>query len=92
MTHILQISDGTHSASFDGFVVEISGINGAAHTRRFAIETLENVGALAAKGEIGFGVKSKKGGGAVMFGLTKQAEWQALADAVNAAISALPAQ
>jgi hypothetical protein len=90
MSDVMRVSDGSKAASFDGFVVEVSGISGSAHSRRLAIEAIEKVAAMPSGDEMMFGVKSKKGGFAVFGSLALRAEWEALADAVNAAIAALP--
>jgi hypothetical protein len=89
MSEILRVSDGSKAANFDGFTLEVSGINGS-HSRRLAVESIEKVAAQAAGTEVMFGVKAHRGGFAIFGSLDKLAEWEALASAVTAAIEALP--
>jgi hypothetical protein len=90
MTNILRVSDGSKAASFDGFVLEVSGLSGASYTRRMAIEGIQNVTVIVEKEVLMFGVRLINGGGYIMFpSLAKRAEWETLANAVMAARAAL---
>ena len=90
MADTLRVSDGSKSASFDGFVLEVSGISGGATARRVAIEVLESITLGPAGDELMLGVRSRKGGFGVVVSPARRAEWEAFVAAVNAARAALP--
>jgi hypothetical protein len=90
MAEVVRVSDGSKFASFDGYVLEVSGLSGSANVRRVAVETIESVALALAGDELMFGVRSRKGGFGVVVSPARRADWEALITAVNAARSALP--
>jgi hypothetical protein len=87
---ILRASSGSKAANFDGFTLEVSGIAGSTRSHRVAIEGIEKVGMLPAKGEWMFGVKTAKGAFVLFVPDGQHQAWQVIADAVTAAVAALP--
>ena len=87
----LRLQDGATYAAFDGFVVEVSGLNGSANIKRIALAALEQVGlADTAAGELMFLVKTRKGGFGLAVSPARRAEWQTLVDAVTEALARRP--
>jgi len=84
----LRVSDGSKFASFDGFVLEVSGLSGSASSRRIAVESIESVTVGPAGSEWMFGVKTGKGGFGLVVSKACAADWEALAAAVRAALPA----
>ncbi len=84
----LRVSDGGKSGSFDGFVLEVSGLAGAS-TRRLALEGIDSVALAEAGNEFMFVVKSRKGGFGLVVSAAKRTECDALVQAVSRARAAL---
>jgi len=87
---VVRVSDGSKVASFDGYVLEVSGLSGSADGRRLAVEVIESVALAPAGDELMFVVRSRKGGFGVVVSPERCGEWEALIAAVDAARSALP--
>ncbi|MBI4836573.1 MAG: hypothetical protein HY817_04920 [Candidatus Abawacabacteria bacterium] len=85
----LQVHDGGKMASFDGLVLEVSGLSGSATSKRLAIEAIDSVTVAEAGSELMFVVKSRKGGFGLMISIDKKLVWEDLAKAVNSAIALL---
>ncbi len=83
-----RVHDGGKFGSFDGFVLEVSGLSGSAKSRRLAVEAIDAIGIVEAGGELMLGVKSRKGGFGLVISAARQGEWQSLVDAVVAAKAA----
>ena len=87
----MRVQDATTYASFDGFVIEVSGLSGGGNIKRIALVALERVGlADTGAGELMFMVKTRKGGFGLAVSPARRAEWQTLVDAINEALARQP--
>lgn len=86
-----RIVDGTKSASFDGLILEVSGVSGSADSKRLNALLIEDVTVAVAGDEWMFIVKSTKGGFGVVISEDKKAAWEELAAAITEAHNHLAA-
>jgi hypothetical protein len=83
MAESLQIHDGSKFGSFDGEVLEVSGLSGSTKGARLTVEAIESIMLAEAGDELMLGVKSRRGGFGMVVSKARRAEWQALVQAVN---------
>jgi hypothetical protein len=79
----LRVVDGSKFASFDGQILEVSGLNGSAETKQLTLQNIVNVAIAAAGDEWMFGVQSRNGGFSLVISPERKSEWEALVQTIN---------
>jgi hypothetical protein len=79
----LRIIDGSKTASFDGLLLEVTGLSGKSDSKRLAMNNIDSVAVAQAGEEWMFIVKSRSGGFSVMISAQKKAEWENLVTEVR---------
>jgi hypothetical protein len=83
MTPSLRVIDGSKSGSFDGLILEVTGISGSSDSKRVAVNLIDSAVVTAAGDEWMFVVKSHRGGFGVVISAEKKMEWDLLVQEVN---------
>ncbi len=83
---MIQVREGKKAVSFDGFVLEIFGMSGAAASQRYTVDQVEKIGVADGKGEVMLLAKLPRGKGlGLAFSEAKRCELAQLVAAVEQA-------
>lgn len=81
----LRIIDGSKIASFDGLILEVTGLSGKSDSKRLAINNIDSVAVAPAGEEWMFIVKSRSAGCSIIISEAKKADWENLVREVRKA-------